>query len=166
MKAGSFYRSEKLIRYCDIEDQHRSKEAAGREFDATYQHEMEFWRASNAVNLEGTRAVNEAAFNALKTLTLVSGGSGAALLAFLGSVWPTATAESKDYLIGGLMFFGGSLMGSALAYGLTYLCLVSFNDFNKDWLGNTLRIVIGSIVITCYASLGAGLFSCFNGLNR
>lgn len=36
------------------EGEHQSKEIAGREFDAKCQHDMELWRASNAVNLEGT----------------------------------------------------------------------------------------------------------------
>lgn len=161
-----FLSIEKLVRYCDIEDEHSSREDSSRAADAAYKHEMELWRASNVSNLEGTRAVNEAAFNALKTLMLVSGGSAAALLAFLGSTWPTASTDAKQFLIAGLMFFAGSLMGSALAYGLTYLCLVSFNDYNKDWLGNTFRVAIVLLVICCYGSLAVGLIQCFHGLNR
>lgn len=161
-----FLSIDKLIRYCDIEIELSETERNNLQAQADYEHKMELWREDAASSREGVRIVNDSAFQALKTLTIVSGGAAAALLAFIGSVWPTASLSAKAFFSIGLSCFGGSLIGAALAYGLTYLCLLCFFELDRDKTGSVLRLLIVLLVVGCYISLGVGFIQCFYGLHR
>ena len=161
-----FLSIEKLVRYCDLEDQHDLVGAQASEAQARYQNDLEVWREESVHSREGVRIINESAFHALKTLIIVSGGSAAALLAFIGSVWSKVSGEAKVFFAQGLGWFGGALIGAAFAYGLTYLCLLFFFELGWHKRGNCLRILIILLGVSCYAFLGIGLVRCFHGLHR
>lgn len=155
---------DKLIQYCDIEQQATNETLSTEQRHMEQQRQMSIWREDIASNREGERTVNESAFHAIKSLILVAGGSAAALLAFMGSIWASAQGSVKALLANGIAYFGGCLVGASIIYGLTYLTLLFFYELNWQKRGVALRFIIISLVIACYASMILGVFECYKAI--
>ncbi|PQJ27919.1 hypothetical protein [Rubritalea profundi] len=150
-----------VVDYCDLKDTETNDDDASEARRGQYEHDMELWREGSIDLRESARVVNESAFHALRTLVIVAGGSSAALLAFLGSIWTKADSETKASLADGLAYFGGALIGASLAYGLTYLTLLSFHELDWNIRGSILRGAIIFLVVACYISLCLGVRACY-----
>lgn len=163
-KGRKFLSIERLVQYCDIAEDDASAEARTEAEDRDYKHRMEVWRVEAESGRQGTQLVNDSAFHALRTLVLLAGGSSAAVLAFLGAVWSGVTPAVRAGLAAGLGYFGSAVIGAALAYGLSYLTLLSFFEYDAQRTGNLLRILTIILVVACYISMGLGLLACYRAI--
>ena len=163
-KGRKFLSIEKLVQYCDI-TQHRSCDVVrSEEEDRDYKHRMEVWRVEVESARQGTQIVNDSAFHALKTLVLLAGGSSAAVLAFLGATWSAMTPVIRAGLAAGLGYFGSAVIGAVFAYGLVYLTLLSFFEYEAHKTGKLLRIFTIILVASCYAAMILGLHQCYKAI--
>jgi hypothetical protein len=163
-KGRKFLALEKLVQYCDIAEDNSIAGARAEAEDQDYRHRMDVWRVEVESSRQGTQFVNDSAFQALKTLVLLAGGSSAAVLAFLGAVWSSVTPEARTGLANGLGCFGSALIGAAFAYGLTYLALLSFFEYGAQRTGNVLRVLTILLVVACYVVMGFGLLACYKAI--
>jgi hypothetical protein len=163
-KGRKFLAIEKLIQYCDIAEDDSGSEARTEAEDRDYKHRMDVWRVEVESSRQGTQFVNDSAFQALKTLVLLAGGSSAAVLAFLGAVWAGVSPAGRAGLATGLGYFGSAVIGAAFAYGLTYLTLLSFFEYEAQKTGNVLRVLTILLVIACYLAMGFGLLACYKAI--
>ena len=159
-----FLAIEKLVQYCDIADDCSGDVVRSEAEDRDYKHRMEVWRVEVESGRQGTQIINESAFHALKTLALLAGGSSAALLAFLGATWSAVTPAIRSGLATGLGCFGSAVIGAAFAYGLTYLTLLSFFEYEAQKIGGFLRILTIILVVSCYVAMIFGLIQCYKAI--
>lgn len=163
-KGRKFLAIEKLVQYCDIADDCTSDAVRSEAEDRDYKHRMDVWRVEVESGRQGTQIVNDSAFHALKTLVLLAGGSSAAVLAFLGATWSAVTPAIRAGLAAGLGFFGSAVIGAAFAYGLTYLTLLCFFEYEAQKTGNFLRILTILLVASCYVAMIFGLLQCYKAI--
>jgi hypothetical protein len=155
---------EKLLQYCDIAEDYSTVGARSEAEDRDYRHRMDVWRVEVESGRLSTQLVNDSAFQTLKTLVLIAGGSSAAVLAFLGAVWSSVTPAVRVGLAAGLGYFGSAVIGAAFAYGLSYLTLLSFFEYEAQKTGNLLRILTIILVVACYVAMGLGLLECYKAI--
>ena len=75
------------------------------------------------MDVEMFRSVIAAGQNAMRSATLINGGAGVALLAFIGHVWDKAlTPNIVRGLTWSLLLFMSGVLTSAMAGGTTYVC--------------------------------------------
>lgn len=163
-KGRKFLAIDKLVQYCDIAGCDSSAKEKNEVEDKSYKHQMELWRVEVESGRQGAQFVNESAFNALKTLVLLSGGSSAAVLAFLGSVWSSVAPEVRIGLAAGLAYFGSAVIGAVFAYGLCYISILSFFELEAQKAGNFFRVVAISVVVACYVFMVMGLCECYRAV--
>lgn len=163
-KGRKFLNIEKLVQYCDFASNGSDAEVRSEGEERDYVRQMEVWRIDVETNRQGTQFVNEAAFHALKTLVLLAGGSSAAVFAFLGAVWTGVTPAARMGLVNGIGFFGSALIGAAFAYGLAYLTLLAYFEYEARRAGNFLRLLTIILVLSCYFAMGLGLLSCYRAI--
>lgn len=163
-KGRKFLAVEKLVQYCDIAEEGTSDTVRSEADDRDYRHRMDVWRVEVESSRQGTQIINDSAFHALKTLVLLSGGSSAAVLAFLGATWSAVTPSIRAGLAAGLGCFGSAVIGATFAYGLAYLTLLSFFEYEAKKTGYLLRILTIILVVSCYAAMIFGLLQCYKAL--
>lgn len=137
------------------------------ELDKSLEHQ----RTQNAWDTEMFRASLASGEGAIKTLLLVTGGTGAAMLAFLGHL----VTAGKDYrvLVGpiahGLVFIVAALLLTALISGLRFIVqdLFKHETFSRDapdtaskfrLVGNIGTGVVVVLYATSVALLAAGIY--------
>ena len=155
---------ERLVQYCDIAEDNSIAEKRSEAESLDYNHRMDVWRIEVESSRQAVQLVNDSAFQALKTLVLLTGGSSAAVLAFLGAVWAGVTPVVRNGLANGLGYFGSALIGAALAYGLNYLTLFLFFECGSRGWGNALRFLTILLVVSCYVAMGFGLLACYKAI--
>lgn len=89
---------EMLVQYCDIAEDNSIAEKRSEAESLDYNHRMDVWRIEVESSRQAVQLVNDSAFQALKTLVLLTGGSSAAVLAFLGAVWAGVTPVVRNGL--------------------------------------------------------------------
>ena len=148
-KGRKFLAIEKLVTYCEDELPDSEITATSGETLSEYNHNMRLWDAGR----DDMKVLNDAAFQAIKILILTSSATAAALLAFLGAIWPTVNQGFSS----ALSFLGVAAFGGVVAYGLVYVFLLFSLELKWWWAAKVLRIITILLVVVCYCSLFAGL---------
>ena len=161
-----FLSIEKLVDYCDIRHEESITDSSEKHQMHEYEHQMELWREDILSDRESVRILNESAFHALKNLTLVAAGSAAAILAFLGAIWKFSSVSVREGLADSLAYFGVAIIGSVIAYGMTYVTLLCFFELDRQKRGHWLRVGTIILVVACYLSLILGLIEVYGAIKK
>ena len=113
---------------------------------------------SHEFDLELLRATVSTAQAALKATILINGGAAAALLAFIGGIWP-ATPALMTCLAKALILFVGGVASSAIGTALAYLSQAGFsNEFGakSKQIGAVTRALAILVVLGAFGFFIAG----------
>ncbi len=149
-----------MIGFCDtsIERETRWDDEDRTSQVQNYEHEMALWRNNVEHARENAKTINEAAFQALRSLVFTSAGMAGAFLAFLGSIWDKVEPAARPLGIEGLMYFSFALVGGVICYGFTYLFHFMDGELDMTKGPRHVRVAAIGLVIAAYCFIGAGLW--------
>ena len=155
---------EKLVEYIEAR-----AELSGKDLTSQMEHykaqtaaNLAQYNAERSMDVEMFRSVIAAGQNAMRSATLINGGAGVALLAFIGHLWERDLSPSVvTGLLSSLVFFMGGVLVSAIAAGATYL---SQAFYAEDWIstGHTIKYVTIGLVIASYLAFFMGGYEAYS----
>ena len=146
--------------------------AAGDAAMEAYRADLSAWvsarQQNHEHNLEMLRATIATGQSAIKSALLINGGAAAALLAFVGSVWPShKLGEALSDITSALLLYVFGVLSAAVAAGATYLSQAGYGDeFGKasrcvGYVGHVLAVVG---VLVSYILFGRASWIAFLGI--
>lgn len=143
------------------EERERAHQSQLEHFKATHQSNLAQYNAQNQAALEMLRSVITVAQSALRSAMLINGGAAVAILGFLSNAWTKGVPQGilKD-LSESLLFFVFGVLAAAVASGCTYVSQEAFAS-GQERLGQVVRALVVSLVITSYALFGFGTWEAY-----
>ena len=134
-----------------------------------YRAELAMWVQEQDIKAQHSIAMFQSVIasgqSALKASFLINGGSAAALLAFIGTMWGQSQCLSKS-LAASLLYFMYGVLISAFASGTTYLSQASYAG-SSQWsqkIGNVVNAISIICVLLTYLCFYLGIDSAYSVL--
>ena len=134
-----------------------------------YRAELAMWVQGQDIKAQHSiamfQSVTASGQSALKASFLINGGSAAALLAFIGTMWGQSQCLAKG-LAASLLYFMYGVLISAFASGTTYLSQASYAGTSQrcQTMGNVINAISIFCVLSTYACFYLGIHTAYSVL--